>query len=63
MGIFDRAKDAPSGQRQQLDAAVEQPGDFVDEKTGKYVEQVDKGQEMARDKLAELTANKPEQPA
>ncbi len=63
MGIFDRAKDAPSGQRQQLDAAVEQAGDFADEKTGKSVEQVDKGQEMARDKLAELTANKPEQPA
>jgi hypothetical protein len=64
MGIFDRAKDAPSGQRQQLDAAVEQAGDFADEKTeGKYAEQVDKGQEMARDRLAELTANKPEQPA
>jgi hypothetical protein len=64
MGIFDRAKDAPSGQRQQLDAAVEQGGDFADEKTeGKYAEQVDKDQEMARDKLADLTANEPEQPS
>ena len=39
---------------EQLDAAIEKVGDFVDEKTeGKYAEQVDKGQEMARDKLAD----------
>ena len=64
MGIFDRAKDALSGQREQLDAAVEKVGDFVDEKTeGKYAEQVDKGQEMTRDKLADLNADEPEQPA
>ena len=63
MGIFDRAKDALSGQSEQL-AAVEKVGDFVDEKTeGKYAEQVDKGQEMARDKLADLNADEPEQPA
>ena len=64
MGIFDRAKDALSSQRQQLDAAIENAGDFADEKTeGKYAEQVDKGQEMARDKLADMTADDPEQPA
>jgi hypothetical protein len=64
MGIFDRAKDAPSGQRQQLDTGVEKARDFADEKTeGKYAEQVDQGQEMARDKLADLTADEPEQPA
>ena len=64
MGIFDRAKDALSGQREQLDAAVEKVGDFVDEKTeGKYAEQVDKGQDMTRDKLADLNADEPEQPA
>jgi hypothetical protein len=64
MGIFDRAKDAPSSQRQQLDAAVENAGDFADEKTeGKYAEQVDKGQELARDKLADGTADEPEQSA
>ena len=64
MGIFDRAKDALSGQREHLDAAVEKVGDLVDEKTeGKYAEQVDKGQEMARDKLADLTPDEPEQPA
>jgi len=64
MGIFDRAKDAPSGQRQQLDGGVEGAGDFADEQTeGKYAEQVDKGQEMAGDKLADITADVPEQPA
>ena len=58
MGIFDRAKDAPSSQRQQLDAAVENAGDFADEKTeGKHAKQVDKSQEMARDKLADMTAD------
>jgi hypothetical protein len=64
MGIFDRAKDPPSGQREHVDAAVEKAGDFVGEKTeGKYAEQVDRGQEMAGAKLADLTADEPEQPA
>jgi MT0933-like antitoxin protein len=64
MGIFDRAKDAMSGQSEQVDAGVEKAGDMVDEKTeGKYPEQVDQGQEMAKDKLSDLTAGEPEQPA
>ena len=64
MGIFDRAKDALSSHRQQLDAAIENAGDFADEKTeGNYAEQVDKGQQMARDKFADMTADDPEQPA
>jgi len=64
MGIFDRAKDAMSGQSEQVDAGVEKAGDMVDEKTeGKYAAQVDQGQEMAKDKLSEMTADEPEQPA
>ena len=64
MGIFDRAKDAMSGQSEQVDAGVKKAGDMVDEKTeGKYAEQVDQGQEMAKDKLREMTADEPEQPA
>jgi hypothetical protein len=63
MGIFDRAKDALSGHSEQVAAAVDKAGDFVDEKTqGKYAEQVDKGQEMARDKLTDMNADEPEQP-
>ena len=61
MGIFDKAKDALSGQEDKVDADVEQAGDMVDEKTeGKYAEQVDQGQEMAKDKLGDLTGNDPE---
>jgi hypothetical protein len=63
MGIFDRAKDALSGHSEQVAAAVDKAGDFVDEKTqGKYAEQVDKGQDMAKDKLTDMNADEPEQP-
>jgi hypothetical protein len=63
MGIFDRAKDALSGHSEQVAAAIDKAGDFVDDKTeGKYTEQVDKGQDMARDKLADMNADEPEQP-
>jgi MT0933-like antitoxin protein len=63
MGIFDKAKDALSGHSDQVAAAIDKAGDFVDEKTeGKYAEQVDKGQDMARDKLADMNADEPEQP-
>jgi hypothetical protein len=62
MGIFDKAKDAMSGQSEQVDAGTERAGDMVDEKTeGKYAEQVDQGQEMAKDKLSEMTGG--DQPA
>ena len=64
MGIFDKAKDALSGQEAKVDAGVEQAGDMVDEKTdGKYAEQVDQGQEMAKDKLRDSAADEPDQPA
>ena len=64
MGIFDKAKDALSGQEDKVDAGVERAGDMVDEKTeGKYGEQVDKGQDMANEKLGEMTGDQPEQPA
>jgi hypothetical protein len=64
MGIFDRAKDAMSGQSERVEAGVEKAGDMADEKTeGKYAEQVDQGQEMAKDKLSDMAAREPEQPA
>ena len=63
MGIFDKAKDALSGHSEQVAAAIDKAGDLVDEKTeGKYAEQVDKGQDMARDKLTDMKADEPEQP-
>jgi hypothetical protein len=64
MGIFDKAKDALSGQQDKIDTGVEKAGDMLDERTGsKYAEQVDQGQEMARDRLRDLTGDQPEQPA
>jgi hypothetical protein len=63
MGIFDKAKDALSGQQDKVDAGVEKAGDMVDERTeGKYAEQVDQGQDMARDKLSDMSTDQPEQP-
>jgi hypothetical protein len=64
MGIFDRAKEALSGHNEQAEAVIDKAGDFIDQKTeGKYAEQVDQGQQMAKDKLGDMTAGEPEQPA
>ncbi len=53
MGIFDKAKDALSEHSDKVDQGIDKAGDMVDEKTGgKYVGQVDQGQEFAKDKLA-----------
>jgi hypothetical protein len=64
MGIFDKAKDAVSEHSEQTDAGIDKAGDLVDDKTqGKYVEQVDHGQEMAKDKLRDVAGDEPDQPA
>jgi MT0933-like antitoxin protein len=64
MGIFDRAKEALSGHSEQVEAVIDKAGDFIDEKTeGKYAEHVDQGQEIAKDKLSDMAAGEPEQPA
>ena len=63
MGIFDKAKDAMSGQQDKVDAGVERAGDMVDDRTeSKYAEQVDQGQDVAKDKLRDFTSDQPEQP-
>ena len=63
MGIFDKAKDAMSGQQDKVDAGVERAGDMVDDRTeSKYAEQMDQGQEMAKDKLRDFTSDQPERP-
>ena len=62
MGIFDRAKETLSGHNEQVEAVIDKAGDFIDQKTeGKYAEQVDQGQEMAKDKLGEMRGG--DQPA
>lgn len=64
MGIFDRAKEALSGHSEPVEAVIDKAGDLIDEKTeGKYAEQVDQGQQMAKEKLSDTAAGEPEQPA
>jgi hypothetical protein len=65
MGIFDKAKDAMGEHGEQVGRRHrEGRGDFVDERTdSKYVDQVDQGQEMAKEKLRKGSADQPEQPA
>ena len=53
-----------SGHSEQVEAVIDKAGDFLDEKTeGKYAEQVDQGQQMAKEKLSDTTLDEPEQPA
>lgn len=53
MGIgdfVDKAKDLAAENEDQVDDAIDKAGDVIDEKTGgKYSDQVDKGQEAAKD--------------
>ena len=64
MGIFDRAKDALSGQQDKVDASIEKIGDMVDERTeSKYAQQVDQGQDMVKNKFREMMDDRPDQPA
>lgn len=52
MGIFDKAQDMAEQHPDQVDQGIEKAGDAVDERTGgKHAEQVDKGQDMARERL------------
>lgn len=60
MGFMDKAKDALGQHQDKIDQAVdehgdqviERGGDMVDERTGgKFSEQVDQGQDFARDRL------------
>lgn len=52
MGIFDKAKDLAAQHSDKVEQAIDKVGDVVDEKTDhKYVDQVDKAQELAKDQL------------
>ena len=53
MGIgdfLDKAKDLAAENKDQVDDVIDRAGDMIDEKTdGKYSDQVDQGQEAAKD--------------
>lgn len=52
MGMLDKAKELAEQNPEKVDEVIEKVGDFIDEKTGgKFSEQVDKVQEVAKDKL------------
>jgi hypothetical protein len=64
MGIFDKAKDALSDHPEQVDKGIDKLGDLADQKTGgKYADKVDKGQDLARDRLGHDPAVDPAPPA
>jgi MT0933-like antitoxin protein len=66
MGIFDKAKDALSEHSEHVETGIGKAGDLVDERTGdKYAEHVDKGQDLATDRVRKYADGEPppEQPA
>lgn len=55
MEIFDKAKEAVASNSEQVEAAVDQAGDFVDQKTdNKYQGQVDQAQDFVKDQVRGL---------
>ena len=55
MGFMDKVKGMLSGHRDQAERGIEKGGDMIDDRTGgKYADQVDKGQDAARDALGKL---------
>ncbi|AKK02079.1 antitoxin [Corynebacterium epidermidicanis] len=52
MGLLDKAKELAEQNPDKVDQIIEKVGDVIDEKTGgKFSDQVDQAQEMAKDKL------------
>jgi len=48
--FLDKAKDLAAENKDQVDDVIDRAGDMIDEKTdGKYSDQVDQGQEAAKD--------------
>jgi len=55
MGFMDKVKGMLGGHSQQADQGIEKGGDMLDDRTGgKYADQVDKGQDAARDALRKM---------
>lgn len=58
MGMFDnmkdKAEDLAKEHPDQVNEGLEKAGDFANEKTGgKFEEQIDKGQDLARDRMGD----------
>lgn len=50
MGFLDKAKEMLGKHEEKVEGAVDKVADMVDDKTGgKYADQIDKGQDAAKD--------------
>ena len=57
MGIFDKVSDLAAQNADKVEAAIEQAGDFVDDKTGgKFAGQVDQAQQFAKEQVDKLAS-------
>lgn len=55
MGIFDKAKDVLNQHPDKVDQGLDRVADIADQRTGgKHAEQIDKGVDVARDKLDDV---------
>jgi hypothetical protein len=68
MGIFDKARDALTEHADKIDPVVDRLADEADKRTGgKHAGHIDRGADVAKDKLADLarrdTPPEPGQPA
>ena len=52
MGIFDQIKGAADQHEEQVEAAIDQAGDYVDTRTGgQYAGHVDQAQDALKDRI------------
>jgi hypothetical protein len=59
MGLMDTVKGGIGGNKDKVKGGIDKGGDVVDEKTGgKYVSQVDKAQDTAKDAVDKLPDEK-----
>lgn len=62
MGLFDKIGDLAGQNADKVEGAIEQVGDFIDDKTGgKFADKVDQAQEFAKDQLGKISKKEEQQ--
>ena len=60
MGLMDTIKGWFGGNKDTVNSGIDKAGDVVDDKTGdKFVGQVDKGQDVAKDAVDKIGGDEP----
>ena len=60
MGIFDKAKDVLNAHGDKVDQGIDKLAELADRRTGaQHGEHIDKGAQLAKDKLNEIRGNQP----